>query len=83
LATAALREAVPIALEPHGLDLWRFEANVASANTASRHVLAKAGFVHEGHARGLLVIGGVRVDHERYALLRTDLAYSRRTGNHP
>jgi RimJ/RimL family protein N-acetyltransferase len=83
LATAALREVVPIALDPHGVDLWRLEANVASANTASRRVLAKAGFVHEGHARGLLVIGGVRVDHERYALLRTDLAYSRRTGNHP
>jgi len=83
LATAALREVVPIAIDPHGLDLWRLEANVASANTASRRVVAKSGFVHEGHARGLLVIGGVRVDHERYALLRTHLAYSRRTGNHP
>ncbi|MBA2276945.1 MAG: GNAT family N-acetyltransferase [Chloroflexia bacterium] len=73
LATAALHEVARLALDPHGLDLWRLEANVASANLASRRVLAKAGFVHEGHARGLVVIAGARVDHERYALLRSDL----------
>ncbi len=74
LATAALRDVVRLALDPHGLDLWRLEAVAATANVASCRVLEKAGFTNEGRARGLLVIAGVRVDHERYGLLRTDLA---------
>jgi len=73
LATAALRRVAHMSLDPDHFDLWRLEAVAATANIASRRVLAKAGFAHEGHARSLLVIGGFRVDHERYALLRTDL----------
>ncbi len=78
LATAALGDVVRLAFDPHGLDLWRLEAVAATANVASCRVLEKAGFTNEGRARGLLVIAGVRVDHERYGLLRTDLAHDSR-----
>jgi ribosomal-protein-alanine N-acetyltransferase len=59
------------------------EANAATANVASRRVLEKAGFTHEGRARGLLIIAGERVDHERYALLRSDLHPSRPSSLRP
>ena len=85
LATDALRRVAYMGLDPNHFDLWRLEAIAATANVASRRVLEKAGFAQEGHARGLLVIGGVRVDHERYALLRTELdaEHSRPTGVRP
>jgi ribosomal-protein-alanine N-acetyltransferase len=48
------------------------EAVEAVGNAASRRVLEKTGFRCEGIARGLLVIGGERVDHARYAVLRPE-----------
>ena len=70
LATWAVRQVIALAFDPNGLDLQRLEAVAAVDNLASRRVLAKAGFVEEGIARGLLVIDGVRVDHARFGLLR-------------
>ncbi|MDP9362932.1 MAG: GNAT family N-acetyltransferase, partial [Chloroflexota bacterium] len=55
-------------------DLGRLEAVAAVGNAASRRVLEKADFRAEGVARGLLVIGGKRVDHVRYGLLRDEWA---------
>ena len=71
-ATAAVRALLPLALSPTGADLWRLEAVAAVDNTASRRVLEQAGFRFEGIARSYLVIGGERVDHARYALLRPE-----------
>jgi ribosomal-protein-alanine N-acetyltransferase len=71
VATAALRLLVPMAFGEVALE--RLEAVAATANVASRRVLEHAGFHHEGTARGLLRIRGRRVDHERYALLRSDV----------
>jgi len=72
LATGAVRQLITIAFDPDGLDLERLEAVAAVDNLASRRVLAKAGFIEEGIARGLLVIAGERVDHVRFGLLRPD-----------
>lgn len=72
IARAALLALVTLAFEPHGVALERLEAVVASGNLTSRRVLEAAGFRREGTARGLLRIGGVRLDHERYGLLRDD-----------
>ena len=69
-ATAAVRALLPFAFEDS--DLERVEAIAAVANTASRRVLERADFRCEGIARALLAIDGVRVDHARYALLRSD-----------
>jgi RimJ/RimL family protein N-acetyltransferase len=71
LATWAVRQVIALAFDPHGLDLQRLEAVASVDNLASRRVLAKAGFAEEGIARGLLVIGGDRVDHVRFGLLPT------------
>ncbi|HYI25322.1 MAG TPA: GNAT family protein, partial [Thermomicrobiales bacterium] len=68
----AMRQVIALAFDPNGLDLGRLEAVAAVDNLASRRVLAKAGFIEEGIARGLLVIGGERVDHVRFGLLRPD-----------
>ena len=72
IATSALRLVVDIAFAPRLLSLDRLEAVAAVENVASRRVLEHAGFVPEGIARGLLRIGGRRVDHVRYGLLRAD-----------
>ena len=71
-ATAAVRAVLPLAFSPAGAGLWRLEAVAPVGNAASRRVLARAGFRYEGIARGYLVIGGRRVDHVRYALLRPE-----------
>jgi RimJ/RimL family protein N-acetyltransferase len=71
-AAAGLRALLPLAFDPTAADLWRLQAVAAVANLASRRVLARCGFTFEGIARAYLVIGGVRVDHARYALLRDD-----------
>jgi RimJ/RimL family protein N-acetyltransferase len=71
-ATAGLRALLPIAFGGDTLDLARLQAVAAVENVASRRVLEQAGFAPEGIARGYLVIDGVRVDHARYALLRSD-----------
>jgi ribosomal-protein-alanine N-acetyltransferase len=73
-ASAGLRAAVAAAFAPTGADLDRLEAVAAVGNAASRRVLEKAGFRAEGVARGLLAIGGERVDHVRYGLLRDEWA---------
>lgn len=72
IAASALCKLIEIAFDPDLLALARLEANVAAGNVASRRVLETAGFRHEGTARGLLIIDGIRVDHERFGLLRTD-----------
>jgi ribosomal-protein-alanine N-acetyltransferase len=61
---------IALVFDPNGLDLDRLEAVAAVENLPSRRVLAKAGFVEEGVARGLLVTAGDRVDHVRFGLLR-------------
>ncbi len=77
IALEALKDVVALAFDPEVLALERLEANVAIENIASQRVLEAAGFRREGLARGLLVIDGVRVDHVRYGLLRSDLARTR------
>ncbi len=72
IATTAVRQVTDLAFDPNGVDLQRLEAVAAVQNSASRRVLIKAGFREEGIARGLLVIDGVRVDHVRFGLLRSD-----------
>jgi [ribosomal protein S5]-alanine N-acetyltransferase len=69
-ATAAVRALLRLAFGP--VALFRLEAIAAVENAASRRVLDRAGFRLEGIARAHLVIGGERVDHARYALLRPE-----------
>lgn len=71
-ATAGVRALLPLAFPRDRANLFRLEAVAAAENLASRRVLTKAGFTEEGIARAYLVIGGVRVDHVRFALLRTE-----------
>lgn len=71
-ASAAVRLVLPLAFAADGAGLWRLEARAALANVASRTVLERAGFRLEGVARQSALIGGVRVDHARYAMLRSD-----------
>lgn len=78
-ATAAVRLVVALAFDPAGPDLARLEAVAAVGNRGSQRVLERAGFTREGRARGLLIIGGRRVDHYRYELLRDDTMPA---GNH-
>lgn len=70
VATAAVAALLPIAFET--VDLIRLEAVAAVDNHASRRVLERNGFCCEGIARALLLIAGHRVDHARYALLRSE-----------
>jgi RimJ/RimL family protein N-acetyltransferase len=72
IATEAVKLVTAIAFDPGQVDLARLEAIAAVNNLASRRVLVKAGFREEGIAGGLLVIGGERVDHVRFGLLRVD-----------
>lgn len=80
VASAALALVIAIAFDHVALE--RLEAVAATSNVASRRVLERAGFRHEGTARGPLVIGGRRVDHERYALLRGDWIADTATGTY-
>ena len=52
------------------LDLHRVEAACQPENTASRRVLAKAGFAEEGHARAYLKINGAWRDHVLFGKVR-------------
>jgi RimJ/RimL family protein N-acetyltransferase len=70
--SATVAALLPIAFGPDQLNLERLEGVAAVENTASRRVLEGNGFRLEGILRGLLVVGGVRVDHAIYGLLRTD-----------
>lgn len=71
LASSAVNQVVTIAFDPQALAIERLEAVAAVENVASRRVLEKCGFELEGIARGYLIISGERVDHARYATLRT------------
>ena len=63
--TAAVRAVGRFAFEE--LDLHRIEAACQPENAASRAVLTKAGFVHEGQARAYLKINGQWRDHLLFA----------------
>jgi len=79
-ASAALRAVVTLAFAADGANLERLEAVAAVENHGSRAVLAKVGFQEEGIARGLLTIEGVRIDHARYALPRSEWHNPRHCG---
>lgn len=72
IASAALAALLPIAFGAAGFNLERLEAIAAVENIASRRVLERNGFRHEGTLRALLVIGDVRIDHAAYGLLRSE-----------
>lgn len=65
--TAAVRAVVRFAFED--LDLHRVEAACQPDNMASRRVLEKAGFSHEGAARGYLKINGQWRDHLLFGIV--------------
>lgn len=54
------------------LGLHRVEAACLPTNAASRGLLEKVGFTHEGYARGYLRIDGAWRDHVLYAMLREE-----------
>lgn len=54
------------------LNLHRVEAACLMHNDASRGLLLKAGFTHEGTARKYLCINGRWQDHDTFGILRTD-----------
>jgi ribosomal-protein-alanine N-acetyltransferase len=64
IATAAVGGMVEHAWS---LGLHRVQANVATTNRASRRVLEKNGFRHEGTALRYLHIGGSWTDHDMFA----------------
>lgn len=79
--SAAMGQVLPLAFDPEqGADIWRLEASAAVGNVASRRILERAGFQLEGIARASAIIGGERVDHARYALLRPDWLAARTAG---
>jgi len=78
--TAGVNALLPIAFDRKHMNLERLEAVAAASNTGSRRVLEANGFQFEGIQRGLLVIGGERVDHAMYGLLRSDLVPWSREG---
>jgi ribosomal-protein-alanine N-acetyltransferase len=67
LATAGVRELIPIAFGDLGLH--RLEAGALVDNLASQRVLEKNGFERIGIARGYLHIGGAWRDHVLFQLL--------------
>jgi ribosomal-protein-alanine N-acetyltransferase len=70
--TAAVRALAGHAFER--LKLHRIEASCLPTNAASRRVLEKAGFRHEGQAKAYLKINGQWADHLLFGLLSEDLA---------
>ncbi len=70
LATEAVRLAVKFALTDAGLH--RVQGAVMPRNRASRRVLEKVGFHHEGLARFYLQINGVWEDHDVYSITLED-----------
>lgn len=54
------------------LGLHRVEAACLPSNAASRGLLERVGFTHEGYARGYLRIDGTWRDHVLYAVLREE-----------
>lgn len=68
----AVKAATASAFENHGLH--RIEAATILTNDASRAVLLKCGYRHEGVARAYLRIAGQWQDHDLYACLAEDKA---------
>ncbi|GAA2746743.1 hypothetical protein GCM10009868_33390 [Terrabacter aerolatus] len=68
LATAAVRLAVPWALE--ALDLQRLEAWVEPDNLPSQRVLRSAGFHEEGRLRSFLTVAGRPSDALVFSVIR-------------
>jgi ribosomal-protein-alanine N-acetyltransferase len=67
--TAAVRAVVRYAFED--LDLHRVEAACQPDNMASRRVLEKCGFAHEGMARAYLKINGAWRDHLLFGVVNS------------
>lgn len=67
--TAAVRAVVRFAFDD--LDLHRVEAACQPENAASRSVLTKAGFTHEGQARAYLKINGQWRDHLLFGIVNS------------
>ncbi len=65
--TAAVRTVIDFAFR--GLGLHRLEAACVPDNEASRRVLLKSGFAHEGTARAYLKINGVWRDHLLFGMI--------------
>ncbi len=65
--TAAVRAMIRYAFEE--LDLHRIEAACQPDNIASRRVLEKASFTHEGSARAYLKINGAWRDHVLFGIV--------------
>lgn len=55
------------------LRLHRLEANIQPDNARSISLIRRVGFTKEGYSRDYLQIGGRWRDHERWALLATDM----------
>lgn len=70
LATDAVRAICGFAFDT--LNLHRVEAACVPTNLASRRVLEKAGFEHEGRARAYLKINGAWADHVLFGLVRDE-----------
>lgn len=68
--TAAVRAVVQYAFDD--LKLHRVEAACQPDNTASRRVLAKAGFTEEGRAKAYLKINGAWRDHLLFGISQDD-----------
>jgi ribosomal-protein-alanine N-acetyltransferase len=66
----AVRALVPFVFSTLGLH--RIEAACLPSNEPSKNLLIKAGFRHEGLARGYLQINGEWRDHVLFALLADD-----------
>ncbi len=69
--TAAVETILDFAFD--NLMLHRVEAACVPNNHASKRVLEKAGFRHEGTAKAYLKINGVWADHLLFAILESDL----------
>lgn len=72
VGTTAVRAMLAYAFGP--LKLHRVEAACLPTNYASRRVLEKAGFRHEGLARAYLKINGRWADHLLFGVLNTEFA---------
>ena len=68
LMTEAMGQVIDIAFDPEELDLHRLEANIQPANEASRRLVQRLGFRHEGFSPEFLFIDGGWRDHERWAI---------------
>lgn len=69
-----MREALPAIIQYafQTLDISRVQAACLSENIASKGLLEKSGFAHEGVARSYMQIAGKWRDHEVFATLRRD-----------